>query len=106
MARDVETILSEMRANPAGVTFSEACKVGDHFFSEFGKARTVGSHRIYKTPWPGDPRINIQKDGPKAKRYQVVQMIEAIDKLKAIKAAQAAEAEKAAAVPGKKGRGR
>lgn len=105
MARDVETILSAMRANPAGVTFSEACKVGDHFFGEFGKARTVGSHRIYKTPWPGDPRINIQKDGPKAKRYQVVQMIESIDKLKAIKAAQAAEV-KRAVVPGKKGRGR
>ena len=93
-----------MRANPADATFSEACKVEDHFFNGFSKARTVGSHRIYKTPWPGAPRINIQKDGPKAKRYQVVQMIEAIDKLKAIKAAQAAEAGKAAAIPGKKGK--
>lgn len=42
MARDVETILSEMRANLTGVTFSEACKVGDYFFSKFGKAEDRG----------------------------------------------------------------
>jgi hypothetical protein len=69
--------------------------------------RIVGSHHVYKMPWPGDPRINLQKDGSKAKRYQVVQMVEAIEKLKAIKAAQATEAAKPAAtakISGKKGR--
>ena len=37
---------------------------------------------LYKTPWQGDPRVNIQegKDG-KAKVYQVRQMLEAIAKL-------------------------
>lgn len=65
----------------------------------------MGSHRIYKTRWLGDPRINIQKNGPKAKRYRGMQMIEAVDKLKAIKAAKAAEVRKAAA-SGKKERGR
>jgi hypothetical protein len=107
MARDVETILSDMRASPEGIKFNEACKVADHFFGEFGKPRIAGSHHVYKMPWPGDPRINLQKDGPKAKRYQVVQMLEAVEKLKAIKAAQAAEATKtavAAKVSGKKGR--
>jgi hypothetical protein len=103
MARDVETILSDMRANPEGVKFNDACKVAGHFF---GKPRIAGSHHVYKMPWPGDPRINLQKDGPKAKRYQVVQVLEAVEKLKAIEAPRAAETAKTAAakVPGRKGR--
>ena len=107
MARYVETILSDMRANPEDIKFNDARKVAEHFFAEFGKPRTAGSHHVYKMPWPGDPRINIQKDGPKAKRYQVIQMLEAVDNLKTIKAAQAAESAKAAAatkVSGKKGK--
>lgn len=58
-------------------------------------------------PWPGDPRINIQKDGPKAKRYQIIQVLEAVDKLKALRTAEASEAPKVAATkkaPGKKGK--
>lgn len=39
------------------------------------------SHRIYKTPWPGDPRVNIQDSKGKAKPYQVKQVIKAIEKL-------------------------
>jgi molybdenum-dependent DNA-binding transcriptional regulator ModE len=58
-------------------------------------------------PWPGDPRINIQKDGPKAKRYQIVQMLEAIDKLKSLKAAgREAEARTAAATKTESGKKR
>lgn len=37
---------------------------------------------IFKTPWPGDPRVNIQNDKGKAKAYQVRQALLAIDKLK------------------------
>jgi hypothetical protein len=105
MARDIETILSAMRANPEGVKFNEACTVAEHFFGEFGKPRINGSHHVYKMPWPGDPRINIQKDGPKAKRYQVIQILEAVDKLKALKVAQPLDAATTAApvkLPGKK----
>ena len=97
MARDIETILSDMRANPEGIKFNVARKVAEHFFAEFGKPRIAGSHHVYKMPWPGDPRINIQKDGPRAKRYQVIQMLEAVDKLKAIKLAQATKPAKTAA---------
>ena len=33
-----------------------------------GKTRqSASSHRIYKTPWQGDPRINIQNHKGKAK---------------------------------------
>lgn len=70
-----------MRRNPKGVGFSDLCKVCDHFF---GKARQAGgSHRIYKTPWPGDPRVNIQNDKGMAKAYQVRQVLNAIDRLTA-----------------------
>ena len=37
---------------------------------------------MFKTPWPGDPRVNIQNDKGKAKAYQVRQILMAIDKLK------------------------
>jgi predicted RNA binding protein YcfA (HicA-like mRNA interferase family) len=55
--------------------------VCDHFF---GEARQKGSsHRIYKTPWQGDPRVNIQDDRGKAKAYQVRQVLKAIERLEA-----------------------
>jgi len=48
----------------------------------FGKPRQKSSsHRIYKTPWQGDPRINIQNYKGKAKVYQVKQVLMAIEKL-------------------------
>ena len=39
------------------------------------------SHTIFKTPWIGDPRINMQNDKGKAKAYQVRQVLLAIQKL-------------------------
>jgi hypothetical protein len=49
----------------------------------FGCERIKGSHHIFKTPWPGDPRINLQKGGGgKAKPYQVDQVISALEQLK------------------------
>ncbi len=73
-----EEITKQMRENPKDVRFSDLCRVCDFYF---GEARTSGSHRIYKTPWQGDPRINIQNDNGKAKAYQVRQVLKAIDKL-------------------------
>jgi len=46
-----------------------------------GNERIKGSHHIFKTPWPGDPRINLQKLKGKAKPYQVQQVIAALEKL-------------------------
>jgi hypothetical protein len=49
----------------------------------FGKPRQDGSsHAIFKTPWPGDPRVNIQNAKGKAKPYQVRQVLAAIEQLK------------------------
>ena len=47
----------------------------------FGEPRIAGSHHIFKTPWQGDPRVNLQKDGKMAKPYQVLQVRKAIEKL-------------------------
>lgn len=37
---------------------------------------------VYKTPWIGDPRVNIQKGkSGQAKVYQVKQVLDAIDRI-------------------------
>ena len=77
----VEEIIAEMRNNPKGIRFHDFCKVCD---SMFGEARTKSSsHRIYKTPWQGDPRVNVQNDKGMAKAYQVRQVLKAIERLEA-----------------------
>jgi len=68
-----------MRRNPRGIKFNDLCKVCDFYF---GSPRNEGtSHRVYKTPWAGDPRVNIQNDKGMAKSYQVKQVLKAIDRL-------------------------
>jgi hypothetical protein len=70
-----------MCRNPKGVRFQDLCRVRGHYF---GEARQSGSsHRIYSTPWAGDPRVNIQNDGGMAKAYQVRQALRAIERLEA-----------------------
>jgi hypothetical protein len=68
-----------MKLNPANVRFSDLCKVCDFYFGEPRQKGT--SHRIYKTPWLGDPRVNIQNAKGKAKAYQVRQVLRAIERL-------------------------
>lgn len=72
-----------MKAAPTGVRFVDLRKVREHFF---GPARKSGTrHAVFKTPWPGDPRVNIQGHKGKAKAYQVRQVrqvLEAVAKSK------------------------
>ncbi|MCX5810356.1 MAG: toxin HicA [Proteobacteria bacterium] len=75
----IDDIVSQMKANPSGVRFADLCRVCDHYFGEY--RQDSGSHRTYKTPWKGDPRINIQNSKGKGKAYQVKQVLLAIDKL-------------------------
>lgn len=75
----VEEILSQMRRNPKGVRFNDLSKVCEHFFDAPRQAGS--SHRVFKTPWQGDPRVNIQNAKGKAKPYQVKQVLQAIDRL-------------------------
>lgn len=76
-------ILEQMRREPANIRFGDLIKVCEEYF---GKPRQHGtSHAIFKTPWAGDPRINIQDDKGKAKAYQVRQVLLAIEKLEGMK---------------------
>ncbi len=75
----VDQILSSMRANPVGVRYSDLMKVCAHYFGEPRQKGT--SHAVFKTPWPGDPRVNVQSDKGNAKAYQVRQVLRAITKL-------------------------
>ena len=76
---NIDDIVSQMAASPENVRFADLCRVCEYYF---GKHRQGGSsHRIYKTPWEGDPRINIQNKKGKAKDYQVRQVLLAIKKL-------------------------
>lgn len=74
----VEKILAEMRNNAANVRFADCLKVCTAYF---GEPRVRGSHHKFKTPWAGDPRINIQNRNGKVAPYQVDQVVKAVDKL-------------------------
>jgi len=76
---NIEKLLQQLKANPRSVQFTDLCKICAHYF---GRPRQSGSsHRIYKTPWQGDPRVNIQNSKGKAKVYQVKQVLKAIERL-------------------------
>lgn len=75
----VEKILAQMQNEPANVRFVDLVKICGAYF---GKPRNTGSsHLIFKTPWQGDPRINIQNERGRAKTYQVRQVLLAIERL-------------------------
>ena len=74
-----DEILSQMKRNPKGISFKDLCKVCDQYFGEPRQSGT--SHRVYRTPWQGDPRVNIQNAKGKAKPYQVRQVLQAIRRI-------------------------
>jgi hypothetical protein len=81
-------------AHPKNVKFADLLRICVKYF---GNPRIRGSHHIFKMPWRGDPRINIQKDGSMAKEYQVKAVLQAIERLEAEKrsaGAMGAEEEK------------
>lgn len=77
----IEKTLEMMAEQPQNVRFADLVKICESYF---GSPRQKGtSHHVYKTPWPGDPRVNIQKGkNGKAKAYQVKQVLAAIATLK------------------------
>ncbi len=75
----IPEMLAGMRTESRSVRFADLCRVCDFYFG--GPRQHGTSHRVYRTPWPGDPRVNIQNDRGKAKAYQVRQVLRAIDRL-------------------------
>ena len=79
MGSSITDIVAKMRIAPAQIRFQDLAKVCEHYF---GAPRISGSsHHVYKTPWAGDPRVNIQNYNGKAKPYQVWQVIKAIERM-------------------------
>ena len=79
--RAIDKIRAQMHAAPTNVRYADLARVCAFYFG--APRRHGGSHAVYKTPWPGDPRVNIQDDKGKAKAYQVRQVLHAIEKLEA-----------------------
>jgi hypothetical protein len=77
----IDEAIKELESNPRDVRFSRLLHLCVEFF---GAYRTAGSHHIFKTKWPGDPRINLQEERRRAKEYQVRQIISALRKLKEV----------------------
>ena len=74
----VEKIILQMRDNPKNVRFSDLYKVCIELFGQPRQEKS--SHIVFRTPWQGDPRINIQPRDKTAKPYQVKQVLAAVDK--------------------------
>jgi len=76
----IDKTVAAMRNAPQNISYHDLRSVCVHFFGEPRQSGT--SHAVFKTPWPGDPRVNIQKskDGS-AKPYQVRQALKAIAKV-------------------------
>lgn len=68
-----------MRRELANVRYADLLKICEAYFCKPRQGGT--SHTIFKPPWIGDPRINLQNDRRKAKAYQVRQVLLAIQKL-------------------------
>lgn len=93
VSRSFDALVAEMKLNPEGVRFVDACRVATHFFGEPRQRGT--SHHVWRMPWPGDPRVNIQRgDNGKAKAYQVRQLVRAIETLRPAERADDASAER------------
>jgi hypothetical protein len=77
---DLADIVEAMRATPANVRFRDAVKVATRYFGEPRQSAT--SHSVWKMPWAGDPRVNLQRgSNGMAKAYQIKQLLAALDRL-------------------------
>jgi len=76
---EIDDALAELSGKEKSTHCARLLHICERFF---GKPRIQGSHHIFKMPWPGDPRINIQADKTKAKAYQVRDVIRCLTKLK------------------------
>ncbi len=74
--------IEELEGSEQNTRFNRLVTICTRAFGEPARSRGRGSHVKFKTPWKGDPRINLQrsKDG-KAKAYQVEQVLKALRKL-------------------------
>lgn len=60
---NLEQLIEQMRNNPKNIRYVDLLKVCKQYFGE--PRQTSASHTVFKTPWQGDPRINLQDDSGK-----------------------------------------
>lgn len=72
------TELQKLLHSPSNSSYSDLERICRALF---GAPRKKGSHLIFKTPWLGDPRVNIQNMRGKAKPYQLRQVEKAVLRL-------------------------
>ncbi len=75
----IDKILTQMKRSAQNVRYADLKKVCEQYFGEPRQNST--SHSVFKTPWNGDPRVNIQNKNGMAKSYQVKQVLNAIERL-------------------------
>lgn len=75
----IATLLERFPRAPSSVPFEDLASVCQYYFGD--PVGGSGSHRVYRTPWAGDPRVNIQNRNGQAKPYQVRQVLAAIARL-------------------------
>ena len=82
----IDDILIQMKKNLSDVRFTDLSK---GCIYNFGQARQKDESRhVYKTPWQGDSRINMQNHQGKAKAGQVKQVMAEVHGNPAFQAAE------------------
>lgn len=77
----MDKILAKMAESPNNIRYDDLRKVCVEYFGT--PRQEASSHAVFRTPWQGDPRVNIQKGkSGMAKPYQVRQVLGAVEKLK------------------------
>jgi len=76
---ELEDEIEKLKVRKKSTRFGYLVRVCQRYF--VGE-RIKGNHHMFKTPWPGDPRINLQEVRGNAKPYQVEQVIAALERLK------------------------
>ena len=77
----IGAIVKQLARSPSNIRFADLCKICDYYFGE--ARQKSSSHCVYKMPWQGDPRVNIQEKNGKGKEYQVRQVIKALKRMEA-----------------------
>ncbi len=77
----ISEALKKLEGRERNIRFKDLLHICEEFF---GEVRINGSHHYFKTPWAGNPRINIQSNKGKAEIYQVKQVIAALKKLQSV----------------------
>ncbi|MCP4548433.1 MAG: toxin HicA [bacterium] len=76
---ELKKLIDELDGRSRNTRFDRLVTICRRAFGAPTRSRGSGSHVKFKTPWNGNPRINLQNS--KGKAYQVDQVLDALRKL-------------------------